>query len=354
MLPTSQSNKAYVLIAKSLHFAPADKLLEGTSLSESSLLKQETIDVADAIKIVHNLNSYSYTPNWPTILGKHLGIVTHGPVGYATISAPSVGKALATFVKWYQIRSNTYSVSIIENDENKENEESDECVEITIFDTTGDQGFQEFFFEALMRAFENLIELLIGHPPKGETKLYFKTLASNRKHLMEAEFASQLCFASPQNKLVVPKKLWFSPSPLYDKDSYEFNLRKCQQLLEELDIQGRIDLMIRKIIRQHFERAIISKASESMPPSLAELCEVLHLTERTLIRRLKELDTAYKKILEAERRKFAVQLLADAKYTVFNVADILGYRESANFCRAFKVWFKQSPTAYRRNPLSLE
>jgi AraC-like DNA-binding protein len=171
---------------------------------------------------------------------------------------------------------------------------------------------------------------------------------------MEAEFASQLCFASPQNKLVVPKTLWFSPSPLYDKDSYEFNLRKCQQLLEELDIQGRIDLMIRKLIRQHFERAIISKASESMPPSLAELCEVLHLTERTLIRRLKELDTAYKKILEEERQKFAVQLLADAKYTVFNVADILGYRESANFCRAFKVWFKQSPTAYRRNPLSLE
>jgi AraC-like DNA-binding protein len=294
---------------------------------------------------VHNLNSYSYTPNWPTILGKHLGIATHGPVGYATISAPSVGMALATFVKWYQIRSNTYSVSIIENDEN---------VEITILDTTGDQGFQEFFFEALMRAFENLIELLIGHPPKGETKLYFKTLASNRKHLMEAEFASQLCFASPQNKLVVPKKLWFSPSPLYDKDSYEFNLRKCQQLLEELDIQGRLDLMIRKLIRQHFERAIISKASESLPPSLVELCEVLHLTERTLIRRLKELDTAYKKILEEERRKFAVQLLADAKYTVFNVADILGYRESANFCRAFKVWFKQSPTAYRRNPLSLE
>jgi AraC-like DNA-binding protein len=301
--------------------------------------------VADAIKIVHNLNSYSYTPNWPTILGKHLGIATHGPVGYATISAPSVGKALATFVKWYQIRSNTYSVTIIENDEN---------VEITILDTTGDQGFQEFFFEALMRAFENLIELLIGHPPKGETKLYFKTLASNRKHLMEAEFASQLCFASPQNKLVVPKTLWFSPSPLYDKDSYEFNLRKCQQLLEELDIQGRIDLVIRKLIRQHFERAIMSKASESLPPSLAELCEVMHLTERTLIRRLKELGTAYKKILEEERRKFAMQLLADAKYTVFNVADILGYRESANFCRAFKVWFKQSPTAYRRNPLSLE
>jgi AraC-like DNA-binding protein len=343
MLSTPQSNKAYVLIAKSLHFAPADKLLEGTSLSESSLLKQETIDVADAIKIVHNLNLYSYTPNWPTILGKHLGIATHGPVGYATISAPSVGKALATFVKWYQIRSNTYSVTIIENDEN---------VEITILDTTGDQGFQEFFFEALMRAFENLIELLIGHPPKGETKLYFKTLASNRKHLMEAEFASQLCFASPQNKLVVPKTLWFSPSPLYDKDSYEFNLRKCQQLLEELDIQGRIDLVIRKLIRQHFERAIISKASESLPPSLAELCEVLHLTERTLIRRLKELDTAYKKILEEERRKFAMQLLADVKYTVFNVADILGYRESANFCRAFKVWFKQSPTAYRRNLLS--
>jgi AraC-like DNA-binding protein len=342
MLHTPQSNKAYVLIAKSLNFAPAEKLLEGTSLSESSLLKRETIDVADSIRIVHNLNSYSYTPNWPAILGKHLGIATHGPVGYATVSAPSVGRALATFVKWYQVRSDTYSESITENDE---------TVEIVILDTSGDQGFEEFFFEALMRAFEDLIELLIGHPPEGQTQLHFKTLATNRRDLMEAEFASQLFFASTENKLVVPKKLWFSPSPLYDKDSYEFNLSKCQQLLEELDIQGRINLVVRKLIRQHFERVIVSKVSESMPPSLGELCQILHLTERTLIRKLKELNTAYKKILEEERRKYALQLLADAKYTIFNIGDILGYRESANFCRAFKSWFGQSPTAYRRNPL---
>mgnify|MGYP000459213611 FL=1 len=334
-----QVNKAYLLIGLNLKLVSATELFENTALSLESLNATDTVDVPVASQMVRNLNKYSPSPNWPAILGAHLGIASHGPVGYAAISAPTVGKALTTFVEWFQIRCETYSGKIIQHDEN---------FDIIISDTTGDQVFQEIFFESFMRAFEVLIELLIGHAPTGETELHFRSNATNRLQLMQEEYASKLAFGADTNKLVVPKRVWFHPSPLYDKDSFEFNLRKCAQLLEEQDLHNRTDLQVRHIIRVHFEQIIVSTDAPFPPPTQYEICNSIHVIERTLIRRLKEYNTSYKLILKEERQRFAERLLKEARYTIYNIAEILGYQESANFCRAFKRWTGQSPTEFRR------
>ena len=338
---TPQVNKAYLMIGINLKLVAPEKALENTGLSLESLKNIDTVDVPTACQMVHNMNKYSDTPNWPAIFGAHLGAASHGPVGYATLSAPSVGKALSTFAEWFQVRCEVYSKRVVQHDEH---------FEIVIFDTSDDIEFQEIFFESFMRAFEGLIELLLGQAPKGETELHFKTLASNRRHLMNECYDSRLFFGSDCNKLVVPKEIWFQPSPLYDRDSYEFNLRKCQQILEEQHKESRIDLRIRHLIRKHFEDMIVGASDPTPALTQMEICGVIHLTERTLIRKLKEYNTSYKTILEEERQKCAERLLTDARYTIYRVSEILGYCESANFCRAFKRWTGLSPTEYRRNP----
>jgi len=341
MTYTTQANKSYVLIALSLNFAPPEQIFRGTQVSEQSLSECESIDIQDAIKIVHNVNRCSNTTNWAALLGNHLGVASHGPVGYATVSAPSVGKALSTFVEWYQVRIDCYTSNITEEDKQ---------FEIVIAGTTGDAEYDTFFFEAFMRAFEILIALLTGNTPVEKTGLEFKTEALNRKSLMVAEYQSTLSFGKDENKLIIPKTLWYTPSPLYDRESHELNLRKCRQLFDERSAHGRIDMLVRGILRQHFEAALESESAELFPPQLKDICVQLHLTERTLIRQLKKYDTAYRKVLEDERKAFAKRLLQDARYTVFRISDILGYKEPANFCRAFKQWYSLSPSVYRRSP----
>lgn len=337
---TPQINKAYLLILLNLKFTTPEEMFKNTKLSLSLLNSIETVDVSIAIQIVHNLNKFSSEPNWPAILGAHLGVASHGPVGYATISAPTVGKALMTFVEWYQIRSETYSAQIIQQNE---------AFEIIVSDTSGDAAFQETFFEAFMRAFEVLIQLLVGHSPQKETELHFKTFALNRRKAMEKEYDSLLFFGADTNKLLIPKNIWIQPSPLYDIDSYDFNIRKCQQLLAEMEQRGRIDLQVRNMIRKHFDQMVLSSDPSISPPTQTQICSKLYVTERTMIRKLKELNTSYKNILEKERRMFSERLLQKAKYTIYDIAEILGYREPANFCRAFKSWFGKSPSDFRRN-----
>ncbi len=114
--------------------------------------------------------------------------------------------------------------------------------------------------------------------------------------------------------------------------------------------ENRSDIATRNLIRRGIENRLMSPDCMHPLPSLRKASEELHLSERTLIRKLKQLDQSFRSILESERKQYADKLLRDGKYTVFDIADILGYTESASFCRAFKAWFGQSPSAYRRNP----
>ncbi|MEM1081903.1 MAG: helix-turn-helix transcriptional regulator, partial [Pseudomonadota bacterium] len=94
---------------------------------------------------------------------------------------------------------------------------------------------------------------------------------------------------------------------------------------------------------------MLGNGIEQAWPTLTDVSRRLHRSERTLIRKLANRRTTYKQIVADERLRYASKLLRDAHYTVAEIADILGYREPANFCRAFKQWVGTSPTQFRRN-----
>ncbi|TQV70930.1 AraC family transcriptional regulator [Aliikangiella marina] len=338
MAHTPLINKAYLVIAQNLELAPSELLFKNTAIDLTDIDGSSFVEVGEAIQLVRNLINYGDEPNFATIFGTHLGAASHGPVGYAALSAPSVGKALSTFLEWFPIRADVYTSRV---------NETTDSFELIIQDNTGDDDFKGFFFEAFARALEILMTFILGQAPTNKTSIYFEMSDSGRKVWLEDAFDSLLYFKTQQNKLCIPKDIWFSVSPLFDRDSFEFNLAKCQQIMEERGHDSRLDLRIRQVIRKHFEQALVS--SSPLPaPTQTVLSNMIFCSERTLIRKLKQLDTTYKQILEAERRRFAESLLMQPKYSILDIAQILGYSESANFCRAFKQWYGISPSQYRK------
>ena len=328
---------SYVLIAKSLNFAPFEKMIEGTDLSETSLATGDSLPVSDAIQLVHNLMKHSHTTNWPAIFGAHLGVAAHGPVGNAAVAAPSLGASLSTFAEWFRIRCETYRC--------RTTEFKDEFV-IEIQDTTGDQIFEGFFFESFIRAFEVIIGLVMGEQISGQTTLEFKTAGENRRQLLQEEYDSRLVFGKTKNLMRIPRALWEQPSPLSDPQAFKMNLQACQQIEAERKDRLELPSMVKQIMMSHFERVISPDRPAGPPPSLRDICAQLHIVERTLIRKLKAQNTAYKKLLDEARFHFAKSLL-DKQYRVSEVADRLGYRESASFCRAFRRWSGCSPSSFQ-------
>ena len=82
-------------------------------------------------------------------------------------------------------------------------------------------------------------------------------------------------------------------------------------------------------------------------PGVEEVASELHMSSRTLKRKLQQLGTSYQEVLDGLRKGLAVEYLTQTDKTVDEIAMSLGYSDASNFARAFRRWTARSPSDYR-------
>lgn len=93
---------------------------------------------------------------------------------------------------------------------------------------------------------------------------------------------------------------------------------------------------------------IITTGLETEDAGAETLARMLHITTRTLNRRLRQEGTNYKKLREEIIVELAKQSLADTDASITVIGGKLGYSESSAFVRAFKRMTGTTPVAYRK------
>ncbi len=78
-----------------------------------------------------------------------------------------------------------------------------------------------------------------------------------------------------------------------------------------------------------------------------EIAEILHMSLRTLQRKLGEEDTTYKRVLEETRRELAERYIEDASLTLSEITYLLGFSDASSFSRSFKRWTGVAPSLFR-------
>jgi AraC-like DNA-binding protein len=89
-------------------------------------------------------------------------------------------------------------------------------------------------------------------------------------------------------------------------------------------------------------------------PRREDIASGLAMADRTLQRRLHEEGTSFQQLLDNARRDLARKYLAEPRYALAQVADLLGFADQSNFFRANKRWFGVSPGQYRARLLGAE
>jgi AraC-like DNA-binding protein len=74
----------------------------------------------------------------------------------------------------------------------------------------------------------------------------------------------------------------------------------------------------------------------------------LHLSPRTLQRRLREEGTSHQEVIDDSRRQLASRMLVQSGLGIAEVAFALGFSEPSGLHRAFKRWTGMTPAEYRR------
>jgi AraC-like DNA-binding protein len=81
--------------------------------------------------------------------------------------------------------------------------------------------------------------------------------------------------------------------------------------------------------------------------SVETVAKALGVSPRTLARRLAEEGTNFANLVEDLRRALALQYVREADFTMAQIAWLLGYERSESFTHAFRRWTGRSPTQVR-------
>src|SRR5439155_8180550 len=89
-------------------------------------------------------------------------------------------------------------------------------------------------------------------------------------------------------------------------------------------------------------------------PTLQHVAKDLHLSVRTLQRRLTDAGITFQQLLEDSRRELAHHYLKQSAVELNETAYLLGYEDANSFFRAFNVWEGTSPGEWCTRHISSE
>lgn len=94
-------------------------------------------------------------------------------------------------------------------------------------------------------------------------------------------------------------------------------------------------------------KQVILDRLASGAPTEGDIADVLHISSRTLARRLADENTSFRELLTNVRRELADAYIADETVPITEISYILGFSDLSSFSRAFKAWNGHSPKVSR-------
>lgn len=99
-------------------------------------------------------------------------------------------------------------------------------------------------------------------------------------------------------------------------------------------------------------RGQIMHALQHGQPTLEGVADKLHMSPRTVQRRLEKEQQSFGALLDEVRRGAALEYLRNRHVAITEAAYLLGFSEPSTFYRAFKRWTGSTPADYRRSQLA--
>jgi AraC-like DNA-binding protein len=281
---------------------------------------------------IRNVNRLR-APGWSLDLAGVLDAATHGPVGFAAVSAPTLADAFAVIARFAHVRMPHFRFES-RSDGRWLRLHVDQRVELPDAELMP-------LTEALMLSVEKLVELILGRPVR-EAIFAFAYPAPPYAERYAEHFHGSVRFDAEQTVLAVPSAWLPLKCPMADPAMYEASVRKLESLARRLESDEHVVARVEQLIA----------GIRGGRPSLHEVARRTHVSTRTLIRRLRRAGTTYHEVLDAHLREGAEALLANPHFGIAEVSLGLGYEDPANFGRACRRWFGMAPGRYRQQLLA--
>jgi AraC-like DNA-binding protein len=305
------------------------ELLSGTGVSAAQLAEPGAeITLGQQLQQVRNVNRLA-PAGWALGIGRSFHASTHGPLGFAAVSAATLGEGLDLVARFLHVRNpshrgegsiagSEYRLTLVEQAALLEEER------IPVAET-------------ILLSLQALIEAVLAGP-----------LTEGRFELGYAEppwayryrecFHAEVRFGAERSAIVLPAHLGAARSPFADPGVWASALPALEAQARRVDGLDFTAARVEQLLQQ----------AGDAPAPLADVARRLGMSRRTLTRRLQEAGVGYRDLADRHRRRRAEALLREGGWSVAEIGYRLGYEDAANFARACRRWFGAAPSALRR------
>ena len=262
-------------------------------------------------------------------IGLRSKLTSHGFIGYGVMSASTLRQAIEFGAKFLQLRLPNLSLSVI-------TEGAQAAITVTETIPLGDvrQCMFDLFLVGLWRMVPPLTE---GQLRAGtQVELWFDYPEPD----YYARFRDRLPitrFSMSGNQLRFPIEYLDRPLGSANPVTAKLVTDQCEK---ELSVLGFTEDFLAQV------RANLNH-EQGAYPNQEILAERLHMSGRTLKRKLQQHGESFQALLDDARRRDAIGLLQNSALSIEEVATRIGYTDRANFTRAFRKWTGLPPSEYR-------
>ncbi len=318
-----------IKLLQSKQVSPGQALL-GTGLTWERVQSGEQIVRKPHMQtLVRNARQLCPEPDLGLQYGSRLNTNTHGILGFALLSCSNLREVVGVWLKYH---------SIIHSDLRLDHWEEDGTSVLAATLSAESRSEQVFAKEVLFASVYTTVSFLLNEPPDW-AELWFDYPAPDYAQRYAEVFHKLPRFAQAQCQLRAPLALLDKSLPSANPAAARMYQQQCEEMLRTMTQRHGLSRQVQKLLLEHSGEF----------PRIADVARMLHMSERTLRRKLTSEGTSFQEVFNDVRFKLAAEYLDATSLSVADIADLLGFADPSNFRRAFIQWADVSPAQYRKN-----
>jgi AraC-like DNA-binding protein len=251
-----------------------------------------------------------------------------GTLGYLTLTCRTLGEAMLAYQRYESLFYGQDMVEVLGQDE------------LILVRWPGENSTGELADSVAIAALISFLRRQVAKPSTpAQVSFAFKAPSVAVQYAFEVFFDCPVQFGQPYTCVAFPARFMGIALPHSDPSMRNLLDRQAQAMLLALPESD------------NFDRALQQAMVRLMPEakvSLAHLAAELHMSARTLQRRLADRQLTWRKLLDLTREQLARHYLSDLSLTLADIALLLGFSEHSAFSRAYRRWTGTTPARARK------
>ncbi len=305
------------------------ELLQRAGIRPALLSSQDAfLNEDQLIGLVHSATQHQSNPALGINFGERLNLMTHGALGQAVLSCNTLEQALNLLLKYYRTRMLSVQMELTFHQG---------MAILSLECDISDSLTQRFMIETIFTCIVRINMFFFGMKLMTQGQVHVSYPKPEHLAAYQHTFFDGIHFSCPDNSLQFKTELLTLPMAMPNPSALKQAEEACTKILARLPKQQSLTEQINALIFEE-QRGF---------SSLEDMASMLHMSGRTLRRKLAELNTSYRQLTDQIKLSKAKKSLL-AGDSVEDIAEQLGYSDPSNFGRAFRKQAGMPPSEYKK------